>query len=234
MGLIESKPTVATGILELRQPITEKQLLERIRVAAEPAVDESLQLQTIQVAGRSVFVNANAGSDQICLIDEKTLLIGSKGQVEEVLRREEHAEPQDLVKAIQRLDFGKIVTVAAKVPPPKADAVWAVQHVKHVLVEGAVDELVRAEIVLECGDEEQAEETNHTVQAFCKLFAGTEQDPIQRAVFGESKVTRDGKDVRISGKITPAQWNTIWRDMMGKPDKQKSDGKKTDNAKGGG
>jgi len=158
-GVIESDPAVAMGVMELKQPITEEQLVERMHKAAKSAGKAAPKLQTIEVAGRSAFVNLNAGPDEICLINEKTVLIGSKGQLTELLRRDKTSEPQQLFQAIRRLDFGKILTVAAKVPSPKGDATAAIAHVEYVFVEATVDDLVRAEVVLACVDEELAEQT---------------------------------------------------------------------------
>jgi len=224
IGLLESEPTVATGVMELKQPITERQLLERIHEATKSAGKEPPDLQTIEVAQRRVFVNPNAGSDQICLIDEKTLLIGTKGLVEEVLRRDKKAASQELLKAIGRLDFNKTLIAAAKAPPPKPDAIIPAANVNYVLVEGSVDELVSADVVLECGDEKQAEDTRVIAQALCSFLASAQGDWAYKPVFAGVEVTRDGKDVRISGNITPAQWNALWHEVMDETD-TKEDGK---------
>jgi len=231
IGLLESDPMVATGVMELKRPITERQLLERINEASKSAGSEPLDLQTIEVAERRVFVNPNAGSDQICLIDEKTLLIGTKDLVEEVLRRDKKAASQEFLKAMGRLDFGKTLIAAAKAPPPKADAIVPAANVNYVLVEGSVDELVRAEVVLECGDAKQAEDTRVIAQALCSFLARAQDDWAYEPVFAGVEVTRDGKDVRISGSITPAQWNALWHEVTDEPSTEEDGNDKANNGK---
>lgn len=229
--VMESDRVVAAGVIELNQPITETQMLERIHEASKGGGKEPKELRTIQLADRRVFVNPNSNSYQICLIDEKTMLIGTKGLVAEVLHGDDKAEPQELLKAMGRLDFGKPVIAAAKAPPPRADAIIRAANVNYVRVEGSVDKLVRAEVVLECGDEKQAEDTRVIAQCLCDFLAGAQDDWAYKPVFAGVKVTGDDWDVRISGDITPAQWNALWHEVLDKPDAKDDRNDKTNGRK---